>query len=193
MDNHRHQHRRFPERLAFTLNNRIRRLLQPPDRLISRLELRPSDVVVDFGCGPGFFTVPIARVTARTIAVDVSSRVLEKAASYAKKSGTTVEFLKSDGTEIGLPDESIDLIFLNHVFHEIDHRPKVLSEFLRITKPLGRLAIVERTRGSRLLGGKLGPPLIDPMEVIREMQLARFTLLQTIAHGNDSIIIGQKL
>jgi len=149
-------------------------------------------VIVDFGCGPGFFTIPLARVAAKTIAVDVSSRMLEKAASHAKKSGVTVEFLRSDGTEVKLEDESVDVILLAHVFHEIDHKPRVLSEFRRIMRPSGRLMIVERTRGSRLLSGRLGPPVIDQTEVVREIEQVGFTLAQTIAYGSHSIMVGRK-
>ena len=145
MNAHNHQHKRFPESLAFTLNNRIRRFLQPPDQLISKLNLRPSDVVVDFGCGAGFFTVPLSRVAARIIAIDVSSQMLEKAALYAKKSDAAVEFVRSSGAEIRLDDESVDVVFLNHVFHEIADKPRALSEFLRIIRPSGRLAIVENS------------------------------------------------
>lgn len=192
MNAHDDQHKRFPESLAFTLKNPIRKFLQRPEKLISKLSLRPSDVVMDFGCGPGFFTVPFAKVVAKTIAVDVCSRMLEKAASNAKKCGVTVELLKSDGTEIRLADESVDLVFLSHVFHEVENKSRVLNEFLRIMKPSGRLVIVERTRGNRLLGGKLGPPIIDQMEVIREMERAGFRFAQTIAYGKDSIIVGQK-
>jgi len=103
-----------------------------------------------------------------------------------------VEFLKSNGTKIGLPDQSVDMVFLNHVFHEIDHRPRVLMEFLRIMKTSGRLVVIEKTQGSRLLGGKLGPPVIDSREVVQEMEHAGFILMQMIAHGSDSIIVGQK-
>lgn len=192
MKSHNHQaHRRFPERLAFTLNNRIRRFLEPPDQLIAKLGLKASDVVMDFGCGPGFYTIPIAKVVAKTIAADVSSRMLEKTASNAKKNDVTVDLLMTEGTAIKLGDGIVDLIFLNHVFHEIADRPKVLSEFLRIMKRSGRLAIVERTRGG-LFAWKPGPPIIDQSEVIQELERAGFTLAQTISHGNDSIMIGKK-
>lgn len=186
-----HAHKRFPERLAFTLNNRVRRSLEPPDRLISKLCLRASDVVVDFGCGSGFYTIPIAKIAARTIAVDISLRMLERTDSKARKNGVTVVLLATDGTEIKLGDESADLIFLNHVFHEVLDRRRVLSEFLRILKRSGRLAIVERTRGG-LFSGKLGPPIIDPREVTEELERAGFSLAQTIAYGNDSVIVGKK-
>lgn len=192
MSTHSHEaHRRFPERLAFTLNNRVRRHLEPPDRLISKLNLKPSDVVVDFGCGPGFYTVPLARAVSRTIAVDVSSGMLERTASSAKKSGVTVEVVRSDGTDLKLGNDSVDVIFLNHVFHEIADRPRVLSEFLRILKRSGRLAIVERTHGGPF-AGRLGPPIIDQAEVIRELELAGLALAETIPHGNDSVMIGKK-
>jgi len=189
---HNHQtHKCFPELLAFTLNNRIRRFLEPPNRLIAKLGLKATDVVMDFGCGPGFYTIPIAKVVAKTIAADVSSRMLEKTASNAKKSNATVDLLMTHGTAIKLGDESVDLVFLNHVFHEITDRPKVLGEFLRVMKRSGRLAIVERTRGG-LFAWKPGPPIINQAEIIEELEQAGLSLAETIAHGNDSIIVGKK-
>jgi ubiquinone/menaquinone biosynthesis C-methylase UbiE len=186
-----HVHKRFPESKAFTLNNRIRRLLERPDRLISKLDLKPSDVVMDYGCGPGFFTVPLAKVVSRTIAVDVSPRMLDIAASNARKSGATIELLRTDGTEIKLEDGTVDLIFLNHVFHEISDRSKVLSEFLRIMKRSGRLAIVERTHGG-LFAWAPGPPIIDQAEIVQELEQAGFRFTQTIPRGSNSIVIGKK-
>ena len=186
-----HVHKRYPEWLAFTLNNRIRRFLEPPDRLVSKLGLRATDVVVDFGCGPGFYSIPIAKVVAKTIAVDVSRRMLEKTASNAKKNQVTVETLMTDGKEVRLGDGTIDLILLTHVFHEVADRPKVLGEFLRIMKRAGRLAIVERTRGGPFAWAG-GPPIIDQTEVTQELEGAGFTLAQVVSYGNDSIVIGKK-
>jgi ubiquinone/menaquinone biosynthesis C-methylase UbiE len=187
-----HVHKRYPEWLAFTLNNRVRRFFQPPDTLVSKLGLRATDVVVDFGCGPGFYTIPIAKVVARTIAVDVSPRMLKKAASNAKKNHVTVETLATDGKAIKLGDGIVDLILLTHVFHEVADRSKVLGEFLRIAKRSGRLAIVERTRGGAFAWAG-GPPIMDQTEVIQELERAGFTLAQVVSHGNDSIVIGKKL
>ena len=186
-----HVHKRYPERLAFTLNNRFRRFLEPPEQLISKLGLKATDVVVDFGCGPGFYTIPIARNAARTIAVDVSSRMLEITVSNAEKNHVTVEALVSDGTAIKLDNGIVDLIFLSHVFHEVAERPKVLSEFLRIMKRSGRLAIVEKTRGGPLAWAS-GPPIIDQNELIRELEQGGFRFTQTIPYGSNSIVIGKK-
>ena len=177
--------------MAFTLNNRIRRSLEPPDQLIAKLGLKATDVVMDFGCGPGFYTIPVARAMAKTIAADVSSHMLERTVSNAKKNNVAVDLLMTDGTAVKLDDGIVDLIVLSHVFHEVADRPKVLSEFLRIMKRSGRLAIVERTRG-RLLAWTPGPPIIDQATIVQELERAGFRLTQTIPHGNNSIVIGKK-
>jgi len=184
-------HKRFPERLAFMLNNPLRRRLSPPENLISKFEIGPDDVIVDFGCGPGYFTVPLARITRKTFGVDASSGMLERAAAYAKKKRVDIGLIQSDGTRINLPDGSVDGILLVHVFHEVESRAKVLGEFLRILRPACRLLIVEKTRGGRVFG-KLGPPIINEAEIIDEISKAGFATVRTVPNGNNSIIIGNK-
>lgn len=184
-------HKCFPHRLAFMLNNPIRQHFNPPTRLISKLDIGPGDVVVDFGCGPGYFTVPIAKVAGKTIGIDVSSSMLEKAADYAKKSDVAIELIQSNGTQINLENDSVDIIVLVHVFHEIEERRKALSEFLRILRPSGRLLIVEKTRGG-VLAAKFGPPIVNESEIVTEIANAGFVIVKTVAHGTDSIIQGKK-
>lgn len=188
-----HAHRRFPESLTFMLDNPIRRLRNPPERLISKLGVGSNDVVIDFGCGPGFFLIPLAKVAERAIGIDVSPRMLEKAAQLAKKRGVAVELLQSDGNEIELEDDSVDLILLNHVFHEVEDKPRVLVEFQRILKASGRLAIVERTRGSGMPWRIMSPPVVDERELTRETQQTGLRFAQKIEYGNDSIVIAQKV
>jgi ubiquinone/menaquinone biosynthesis C-methylase UbiE len=185
------EHKRFPERLAFMLNNPLRRRLSPPEKLISKLGVRPEDVMVDFGCGPGYFTVPLARIARKAFGVDVSSGMLDRAATYAKTNRVEIGLIQSDGTRINLSDASVDGILLVHVFHEVESRTKVLDEFLRILRPTGRLFIVEKTRRGRKLA-TFGPPIIKETEIIDEVSKAGFATVHTIPSGNDSIIVGNK-
>ena len=186
-----HGHKQFPESKAFVLDNPIRRLLSPPKRLISKINIGSHDVVVDFGCGPGFFLIPLGKVAGKAIGVDVSPRMLEKAAEHAKKELSAVELLQSDGTNLKLDNGSVDLILLNHVFHEVQDKTRVLGEFHRILKPLGRLAIVERTREVSRLWARFGPPRIDEKELSNDVQQEGFRIIESIPHGTDSIIIAQ--
>lgn len=184
-----HSHKRFPEKYAFLLNNRVRRFLNPPDRLLSTLNLSSGDVVVDFGCGPGYYTIPLAKLTGRGIGIDVSAGMLEKTASNAKKHNVTVDLIKSDGTSINLEDGIVDVIFLVHVFHEIEKKERVLSEFRRVLKRWGRMVIVERTRGGSI-SRRIGPPVMDERRLVTEID--GFKLARTIQFGNDSIFICKK-
>jgi len=187
-----HAHHRFPERMAFLLNNPIRMKLNPPERLISKLGIDSNDVVVDFGCGPGFITIPLAKVSGKAIGVDVSPRMLERADRYAKRAHVSVELLQSDGSDLKLADKSVDLILLNHVFHEVENKQGTLGQFLRVLKPSGRVAIVEKTRGGGVFSGKFGPPIINEEEVTQALRNAGFDSVEAISNAKDSIIIGQK-
>jgi len=188
-----HVHKRFPERLSFLLYNPIRRRLSPPTRLISLLRVRPDDVVVDFGCGPGFYTIPLAQIAARTIGIDVSTRMLERLRDNCQKSAVKIEMLQSDGMSIDLGDDSIDLILMVHVFHEIEKKTEVLREFSRILKGSGKLVVVERTREGGFLSGKVGPPVINQVGLIDSVATGEFRMLDIVENGEDSIMIAGKL
>ena len=86
----------------------------------------------------------------------------------------------------------MNLILLEHVFHEVEEKPRVLKEFFRILKPSGRLAIVERTYPDGMFSRKFGPPIVDEIEILQWIQQAGFAFGQTIPHEKDSIIIGKK-
>jgi len=184
-----HMHKRFPERLSFLLYNPIRRRLNPPTRLISRLGVGDKDTVIDFGCGPGFYTIPLARIAARTIGIDISAKMLERAGHNSKKDGVRVELIQSDGISIDLQDESVNLIMMVHVFHEIGDKEKVLREFSRLLKPSGRLAIVERTRADGLLSRRFGPPVMEHGVIVHAITQAGFTVIEVMQNGEDSMVI----
>ena len=186
-------HKRFPERLSFLLYNPIRRRLNPPARLLSRLGVGGVDVVVDFGCGPGFYTIPLARIAAITIGVDVSARMLQRVRANCEKNGVRVELIQSDGRSIDLEERSIDLILMVHVFHEIGHKDEVLREFSRILEVSGRLAIVERTRADAFLSRRFGPPVIEQDDVVNSLTVGGFQVIEVIENGEDSLIIASRM
>ena len=72
---------------AFFLDNPIRRLVQPPSELIEKRALDSNEVVMNFGCGPGYYTIDLTKKkTKKVVAVDLSSEMLKKAKNKAEKS-----------------------------------------------------------------------------------------------------------
>lgn len=122
--------------------------------------------MVDFGCGTGYYAVEIARRAKKTIGVDLSGGMLEKARKSAAKAGVTIEFLQSDGESLHLPPESVDLVLLVHVYHEIPDKEKVMLEFRRILRMGGRIVIQERTRKRGLSKILPGPPVMEVTNIV---------------------------
>ena len=160
---------------AFFLDNPIRRLIQPPFELLEKLAITPDDVVVDFGCGPGYYTVELAKKAKMVVAVDLSSEMLKKAQNKAEKAGVrNIQFLQSKGTNIQLEDNSVDLILLVTVYHEVGESEAVLKEFNRILKPEGKLIIVEVIKK----GIFPSAPVQNPEALKAEIEAGNFKLKQ---------------
>jgi len=161
---------------AIFLDNFLRRWYQPPSELIGKIGLTQNDTVMDFGCGPGFFTVELAKKAKSVVAVDLSPEMLQKAQKKAAKSQVkNIQFLQSDGINLQLGDGSVDFILLVTVFHEVGDVESVLKEFWRVTKPGGRLAIVEVVKKATLAFA----PIQNPEAIKSEVEAANFKLQET--------------
>ena len=166
----------FPAWLAFHLNNPLRRHFHPPEKTVSVLGVKGTDAVLDFGCGPGFYTIPFAKIAREVIAVDIQPKMLEKVARYAEKNRVKIKSLQSDGQLIPLPDNSFDLVFLSGVYHHLTDKRRVLTELTRLLKSGGRIVIRERTEPGSII---LGPPSVDKEEVFTDLKAVGLVSLET--------------
>ncbi len=166
------------------LDNPVRRWLQPAAELVEKIGLNTDDVVVDFGCGPGYYTTEIAKRAKAVVAVDISSEMLKKAQEKTLRAGiTNVRFIQSNGREIKLPDDSVDKIVLVTVFHEIGDSGAVLKEFGRLLKPQGKLVIVEVVKKMIFPGA----PVQNPEAVTAEVEKKDFKLEQMLPYKGFGI------
>ncbi|HUI69854.1 MAG TPA: class I SAM-dependent methyltransferase [Spirochaetia bacterium] len=111
--------------------------------------------VIDFGCGPGRYTVPAAGMVGRrgtVFAVDVHPLALKMVGVRAAREGLrNVQLIQSDSAT-GLDSQSVDIVLLYDALHDVEDRPAVLNELHRVLKPLGRISYKDHTlRGERLL------------------------------------------
>jgi len=102
-------------------------------------------LVLDYGCGNGIHTIPIAKMGARkVVAIDLSEKSLDIAKNRAEKEGVAdkVEFLKMDCEKMEFPDNYFDLIFDGGTFSSLDLK-LALPELNRVLKPEGVLIGIE--------------------------------------------------
>jgi len=116
-----------------------------PYKLLNSAGLKPGQKVLEVGCGPGFFTIPAAKIVGekgRVYALDVNPMAVETVRRKIEEKGLkNVEVMLADASETGLPDESIDVAFLFGVIHALDDVDAVMWEMHRVLKAKGVLSI----------------------------------------------------
>jgi ubiquinone/menaquinone biosynthesis C-methylase UbiE len=115
------------------------------ERALRKIGVENGQRVLDFGCGSGNHTIPAARVVGKegkVYALDKNKEVLDALTQKAESLGLkNIRRIDTSGdTEIGLDDESVDVILLYDVLHsyyfpQADDRRKLLDEIYRVSKP----------------------------------------------------------
>jgi SAM-dependent methyltransferase len=119
--------------------SRIRRYLQEEAAFVCG-RLRPSDVVLEFGCGYGRVVWPLARVAGRVVGIDLSPENLRLARTLTDPH-LPCRFLAMDASRLAFAPDSFDAVVCvqNGVcaFH-ID-AVDLLREALRVVRSPGRV------------------------------------------------------
>lgn len=123
---------------------KIRDLLQPRINVLNEVGIEPGYHVLDFGCGPGSYIVPLADLVGKAgkiYALDMHPLAIRAVKSLAdRKWLTNVETIHSDGAT-GLPDNSLDAVLLYDTLHDLQKPDEVLAELHRVLKPRGILSL----------------------------------------------------
>jgi ubiquinone/menaquinone biosynthesis C-methylase UbiE len=126
-----------------TLAFRLRDLLQNPRRSLEKAQLRTGMSVVDYGCGPGSFTMPAAEVVGqegKVFAVDIHPLAISTVQRKASRKGLqNVETIPVKGYDTGIQDSSIDRVLLIDTIHLIEDPGALFREIHRMLKPDGLL------------------------------------------------------
>ena len=132
-----------PKRID-VLESEDRKTWQNPEEIIELLELKPSYVVADVGCGSGYFSVPISRKVKKVYAIDVQKEMLEYLDQKIQKQRiTNIETLLSGEDEIPLQTESVDMLLSVNTLHEFQDKEKMAKEMQRVLRPKGHAFIVD--------------------------------------------------
>jgi ubiquinone/menaquinone biosynthesis C-methylase UbiE len=125
----------------------IRDLISPPQKLLNGVDdIRLGAHVLDYGCGPGNYTIAAAQLvgpSGKVYAVDSNPLAINEVIRKANKKGiTNINTLLADSVT-GLPDASVDVVLLIYVLHEFKSPDLIIGELDRVLKPTGILVVMD--------------------------------------------------
>ena len=124
----------------------FRDLFFPRKSIIKEVGIQPGFHILDYGCGPGSYIVPVRELVGKSgkiYALDINPLAIQKVQSLvSKRQLTNVETIRSD-CKTGLPDNSVDVVLLYDTFHDLGDHNGVLEELHRVLKPDGVLSFID--------------------------------------------------
>ncbi len=127
-----------------------------PERLLRSLGLKEGDTLADVGCGPGFFTIPAARIVGpegTVYAIDTQQEMLESLKE--RNPPPNVVPVKSGEHSMPIEGGSADMALAAYVLHEAEDKALFLSEVKRILRKGGKAVIIDWKKQSE----EHGPPV----------------------------------
>ena len=151
--------------IEFMHDNPLLPLFKNPYRLLEAAGLEPGQIVIEVGCGPGFFTIPAAKIVGKDgliYAIDVNHRAVKRVEGKMQKYRiANIKPILGNAADSGLPEQSIDLVFIFGLRYVAGGLSNLISGIHTILKPEGILSF-EKTMGS-------------DEQLLREVETAGFT------------------
>ena len=105
------------------------------------LQLRPTDSVLDVGCGTGWFTRRAEPAAARVVGLDIDSASLD----FARGSGKThIEYLQGNATALPFPEACFDKVMSIAALCFVADWPRAVAEIVRVTRDRFAIGLLNR-------------------------------------------------
>lgn len=182
-------HKFNPENIGRLIGEEREREL-PPETFLINHGLKEGMVFADIGCGPGFFSIPAAKIVGNkgtVFAVDLQEEMLEEIKK--RTVSQNIFFLKSEENTIPIEDKKTDLLLLAFVLHEAVDKVAFLKQLRRIIKEGGNALIVDWEKKEE----ERGPPFqerLERSEAVRLIEETGFTVekISSLCNGSHYCI-----
>ena len=135
-----------PLAIAGLLDSKFRRFFHDPKKILKPY-IKKGIVALDIGCGPGVFSMEIAKLLegeGKVISVDMQEGMLEIIRKKIKGTPleSTIILHKCEHDRINL-NEKADFVLMFYMVHEVPSKENLFNEILPLINKDGLLMIVE--------------------------------------------------
>ncbi|UTT66558.1 demethylmenaquinone methyltransferase [Janibacter sp. CX7] len=107
--------------------------------VVDAIDPQPGERILDIAAGPGSSSLPLRRAGAQVASADFSLGMLRQGLVQSPE----LDFTAADATRLPFADASFDVVTMSFGFRNVVEPEVALGEFLRVTRPGGRLLICE--------------------------------------------------
>ncbi len=138
-----------------------------PENVIDSWDVRPGERIADFGCGPGFFSIPLGRrvgPSGKVYAMDIRTEALEATRAKIKLYHFfNIETVRADlesPSGSTLREMSVDKVLIANILFQAENKKILIEEAFRILRPGGSVILIEwdeaQIAGSPSMDHKVG-------------------------------------
>jgi ubiquinone/menaquinone biosynthesis C-methylase UbiE len=154
-----------------------------PAQVLKELNIREGQTVADLGAGSGYYTLRMAQAVGETgtvYAVDIEPRMLQFITQRAAREDiSTIKTVQATATDPGLPPNSLDLLLMVDVYHELEYPFEVMQKVHTAMRTGGRVALVEYRANDPTVMIKPVHTMTE-RQVIAELREAGFHHVETV-------------
>ena len=114
-------------------------------RAVAAADVRPGERVLDVAAGSGNAAIPAALRGAMVVATDLAPELFDVGRRLATEAGAELEWREADAEALPFADDSFDAVLSTVGVMFAPHHQVAADELVRVTKPGGRLALINWT------------------------------------------------
>jgi ubiquinone/menaquinone biosynthesis C-methylase UbiE len=125
----------------------FRKVSEHPLERLTEVGLKRGMTFLDVGCALGFYSFYASSIVGEkglVYALDVNPSSIAYVRNKAtRKRIGNIKVVVANAQETGLQPESVDVVFLHLVLHDVKDKHAAMREFNRVLRPNGRLVVDE--------------------------------------------------
>ncbi|MEA3294579.1 MAG: class I SAM-dependent methyltransferase [Euryarchaeota archaeon] len=151
---------------------------------ITKKHLKSSDIVLDYACATGLYSIELAGNVKEIHGIDISSKMIETA---KRKAGKNVNFEKATIFE-KYKKETFNVILAFNILHLLEEPQKVMQRINKLLKPEGLLISVTPCLGEKYSFLSVFLVLLRKIRILPYIRSFNISELKELISGNFQIV-----